>query len=611
MRWRGVMTVAAVVAVGMVTTTTAGCTTEPGRPAGAGGPGPGRQPPGTAPPPGTGFPAEPVSVVPGQAPAELAIGASRVLYRDTSIVLLAGVDDRPGQAAAAPVAVGLGVPLLLTPLAAGGDPAGDPAAESPEPADPDLSEELARLDPAAVLAFGAGPLRWARQWAGAAAVMPAPEDPAVLAGVTGVPLGESRSVTGAELAAAVAALDRDRPARLTLPPPEPPPEGPAGPPDPATSTDPAPPAGPGAARGLGSAPSPVPAPPLPPVTLPNPLTSLTVLAPAGAEPVAAVATARAAGARVLVTPAADPRADPAVITALASQPPSHLLALGDRFGPADRLRDRQAVALTGVELPGGGQVVFPGRRFVALYGHPDTPVLGVLGEQPLDEAIARAGRVAADYRPLFDEPVVPALEIITTVASAGAGPAGDYSRRTPVSQLRPWVDAAGAAGVYVVLDLQPGHTDFLSQAQEYQELLREPHVGLALDPEWRLAPGQRHLAQIGSVDAAEVNRVIEWLAGLVARHRLPQKLLVLHQFTIHMIADRRELDTGRDELAVLVHVDGFGTPGQKLNTWNTLHRDQPPGLWWGWKNFYDEDQPTFTPARTVEVDPSPRFISYQ
>jgi hypothetical protein len=327
--------------------------------------------------------------------------------------------------------------------------------------------------------------------------------------------------------------------------------------------------------------------------------------------VAAITTARAAGARVLVTGATDPRTDPDLIVALADQPPSHTLALGDRFGPADRLRDRQAVAATGVQLPGGGQVVFPGRRFVALYGHPGAPVLGVLGEQPVAEAITRAERVAAGYRPLVDEPVVPALEIITTVASAGAGPTGDYSRRTPVSRLRPWVDAAADAGIYVVLDLQPGRTDFLTQAKEYEELLREPHVGLALDPEWRLAPRQRHLEQIGSVRAAEVNRVVDWLADLTAEHRLPQKLLVLHQFTVHMITDRGRLDTGRDELAVLIHVDGFGTPAEKRNTWNTLRRDPPERVWWGWKNFYDEDQPTLTPARTVGIEPSPLFISYQ
>ena len=40
--------------------------------------------------------------------------------------------------------------------------------------------------------------------------------------------------------------------------------------------------------------------------------------------------------------------------------------------------------------------------------------------------------------------------------------------------------------MYVVLDLQPGRTDFLTQAKRYEPLLALPHVGLALDPEWRL-----------------------------------------------------------------------------------------------------------------------------
>mgnify|MGYP006981339232 FL=1 len=30
-----------------------------------------------------------------------------------------------------------------------------------------------------------------------------------------------------------------------------------------------------------------------------------------------------------------------------------------------------------------------------------------------------------------------------------------------------------------------------------------------------------------------------------------------------------------------------------------------------WKNFYDEDTPTFTPEETMAVDPKPWFVSYQ
>ena len=486
----------------------------------------------------THLPAEPVTVLDGDAPGALALGVSQALFEQAPVVLLAGEDDPAGQQAAAEAATQLGVPLLLTPAeAADGEATGGEGAEQPADADP-LAAELARLAPAAIGSYGEAAGRWAVAWAEQHG--------------TGIPVIQ-----------------------------HPPPDG-------AT-----------------------PAPALPPITPPEPLTGLAVLAPADEPPLAATATAQAAGARLLTTGARDPRADPALIAALAEQPPSHTVALGGGFGPADRLAGRLAVAATGVQLPGGGQLVFPGRRFVALYGHPGDPVLGVLGEQPVDEAVERAQRVAAEYESLVDEPVVPAFEIITTVASGSAGPAGDYSRRTPIDKLRPWVDAARAAGVYVVLDLQPGRTDFLTQAKEYEELLREPHVGLALDPEWRLADDQRHLEQIGSVSAAEVNQVVEWLADLTADHRLPQKLLILHQFTIPMITDRADVHTGRDELAVLIHVDGFGTPAAKRNTWNALQLDPPPDVWWGWKNFYDEDQPTFTPEQTVEMSPAPVFISYQ
>ena len=110
----------------------------------------------------------------------------------------------------------------------------------------------------------------------------------------------------------------------------------------------------------------------------------------------------------------------------------------------------------------------------------------------------------------------------------------------PVASLRPWVQRATAAGLYVILDLQPGRASLLAQAKKYQSLLKLPDVGLALDPEWKLAPGQLPLQQIGSVSISEVNSVVSWLAALTARYRLPQKLLVLHQFQLSMIRGREQ-----------------------------------------------------------------------
>jgi hypothetical protein len=349
------------------------------------------------------------------------------------------------------------------------------------------------------------------------------------------------------------------------------------------------------------------------VARPRPLDDVVVLASGSPESLAGVATARAAGARVVVTGGTDPRVSADAVDALGAKATRAVVALGADFAGAPDLEWQVDTARTGTQLPGGGQVLFPGRLLVALYGSPGSGALGVLGEQDLDASLERARQHAAAFDDLVDVPVVPAFEIVATVASAVPGPDGNYSTETDPDALRPWVEAAGEAGLYVVLDLQPGRTDFRTQAQRYQALLEQPNVGLALDPEWRLGPDQEHLRQIGSVGVDEVNGVIAWLADLTREHRLPQKLFVVHQFQAGMISGRERLDTSRAELAVTIHADGQGAQGDKQATWARLHEALPPGpLHWGWKNFYDEDAPMLTPQQTIEqVDPDPDLVTYQ
>jgi hypothetical protein len=338
-----------------------------------------------------------------------------------------------------------------------------------------------------------------------------------------------------------------------------------------------------------------------------------VLASGSPESLAGIATARAAGADVRLTGGqTDPRGSADVVTTLARDHPGTVVALGADFAGVQGLDWKLRTAAGGTQLPGGGQLLFPQHMMVALYGTPGTGALGVLGEQGLEASIQRARDTAAPYEGLVDATVVPAFEIIATVASGAAGPDGNYSSESDVEALRPWVEAAGEAGLYVVLDLQPGRTDFLTQARLYQPLLELPHVGLALDPEWRLRPDQVHLTQIGQVGIDEVNQVVTWLADLTRDNALPQKLLVLHQFQVRMIVDRERLDTSREELAIVVHVDGQGSQPMKQDTWQVLHQNAPAPINWGWKNFYDEDSPMLTPDQTIaQVLPTPQLVSYQ
>ena len=260
----------------------------------------------------------------------------------------------------------------------------------------------------------------------------------------------------------------------------------------------------------------------------------------------------------------------------------------------------------------GSATLIPGHRLVALYGHPDDPGLGVLGQQDLPAAVNRAEQVASQYAPLSDVPVLPAFEIIATIADKEAGEDGDYSAETDPQTLQPWVDRAAAAGLYVILDLQPGRSDFLSQARRYTDLLTRPNVGLALDPEWRLGPTQKHLEQIGGVDAGEVNRVLDWLADLTAAKGLPQKVVVLHQFQLSMLRDEARIGfTAHPELAVLVQMDGQGTPELKDQTWAAVTAAAPPNTRFGWKDFLRNDTPTLTPEQTMTKTPTPDLISYE
>ncbi|WP_291480515.1 hypothetical protein [Corynebacterium sp.] len=329
---------------------------------------------------------------------------------------------------------------------------------------------------------------------------------------------------------------------------------------------------------------------------------------------ASTATAAAAGFSLVRVHAADPRSSDESIDAALGEldGAGNLIGLGNAFGEATDLGRRSELART-VEgrLPGGGQVLFPGRRIIALYGHANEPLLGVMGEQPPQDAVTRARSLAAEYEPDSDVPVIPAFEIIVTVAADEPGPSGGFSYYSDPAEVRPWIDAIVSAGGYAIIDIQPGRETLLQQAQHYADLLKNPGVGLALDPEWRLGPGDQPMADVGHVDASEINEVAEWLDGLVAAEKLPQKLLMIHQFQLQMIRNREAMVTGTDNVSVAVHCDGHGTQGIKAETWNVILQGLDPAIALGWKNFIDEDEPMLTPGQTAAIVPTPDIVSYQ
>jgi hypothetical protein len=259
-------------------------------------------------------------------------------------------------------------------------------------------------------------------------------------------------------------------------------------------------------------------------------------------------------------------------------------------------------------LPHGATTIFgEGRFLVAYYGTAETGALGVLGETRPDEMQRRVHRAAKPFARRH-QPVQVVYELIVSIADRHAGKGHDFSHDIPRREVQRYIDAAHRHDALLLLDIQPGRSDFLTIARRWAWALEDPYVGLALDPEWRMGrrgvPGTR----IGSVDASEVNRVSAWLRDLVRRHRLPQKLFVLHQFRTDMIR-RIGAVKPRRGLVMVQHVDGFGTPGQKLDTYH--HVARPGQFLMGFKLFYDEDVHRMSPAEVRRIKPRVRFVSFQ
>lgn len=253
--------------------------------------------------------------------------------------------------------------------------------------------------------------------------------------------------------------------------------------------------------------------------------------------------------------------------------------------------------------------VFDDQRIIAYYGNHLSPLLGVLGETGPEAAVGRVQAAAAR----FDAPGKPgvgAFEMIVTVAQRSAGADGNYSHPSKLEDVERWIDVAEANGLYVILDIQPGRSHFLGESQRYEELLKRPNVGLALDPEWRMMPWQRPGETVGSVTAAEINEVSAWLSNLVIENDLPEKMFILHQFQTRMIKNREQL-IDRPGLATVIHADGFGGRAIKQQTYSIISVDPP--FYNGFKLFIDEDTGIYQPSEVLQFSPNPvpDLVTYQ
>jgi hypothetical protein len=260
------------------------------------------------------------------------------------------------------------------------------------------------------------------------------------------------------------------------------------------------------------------------------------------------------------------------------------------------------------ELPLGGREIFPDYRLVGFCGTPGAPALGPLAYNI--PAKAKALKAYADkYPPDRKELLV--FELIVVVVQSYEGADGKYRRRIENSVVDEYLAAARQAKALLLLNIQPGQSDFMTELRRYESYLHEPDVGVALDPEWAVKAKQKPGVFYGQTTGATINEVASYMAEIVKNGNLPEKALVFHQLNRYVVKDESVV-APPPGVVIIKSVDGLGPKHAKILTYNDLMKTMAPGVHPGFKLFLDEDKriggKVMTPAEVMGLTPKPEYV---
>lgn len=238
--------------------------------------------------------------------------------------------------------------------------------------------------------------------------------------------------------------------------------------------------------------------------------------------------------------------------------------------------------------------------------------MGRLGIGKVDDRTAEILDLAKDYD--ADKPVMPVLELIVTVVQSAPGRDGMYRTRINGRIIEDHLAAARRVDGILILNIQPGRASFLSELKAYEKWLKEPDVSVAIDPEWRMGPGQVPGKVYGHMTAKELNGVTAWLSDLVQQNGLPQKVLIYHQVAPGVVSNQKDI-RAYPGVAIVKSADGLGAGKYKKTTWNKLVPGTPTSVTMGFKLFFEEDTstgaPLMTPKEVMDLKPRPDYVLYE
>lgn len=264
--------------------------------------------------------------------------------------------------------------------------------------------------------------------------------------------------------------------------------------------------------------------------------------------------------------------------------------------------------------PNAGAIL-PFNRIVAYYGNFYSTGMGVLGQYPPDEMLAKLKTVVGEWQAADPStPVIPAIHYIVETAQASPSKSGYYIARMPDDQIDKALALAKEVNGLVFLDFQVGTSNVQRELPQYAKYLAMPNVEVGIDPEFSMKDGSAPGREIGTMDASDVNWVSNYLAGIVKANNLPPKILVVHRFTEEMVTNYKKI-APLPEVEIVMDMDGWGFAAKKITTYNSVISPEPVQFT-GFKLFYKNDvlppsTAMMTPQEVLKLTPAPIYIQYQ